>query len=434
MTPQSTFMIMAGVSEGKLEKLRTLLATMNRVIAHADPENKLIPFGQFDRLHFARFTIIEAKTADEVKAFGLTPRPWQPTLTFFGDFDGDRDSFLSELVEKAGSGIKKILSHCDGVPEAEYDLLKWLQGNNIKPEANYINWVGRTVKQVHEEAALHKSLSTYLQEIVDDVGRKNTLEIRQMLLSHVEMQKHTGKLTLTPPEATPFLWKVRNLMHMIGVPLVLLLLSPLFLLIAPFFIIRLRMLERSDPELFIRPSREHIKQLTVQEDWEVTNQYNVFGDIKPGPFRLWTFKTILFMLDYTARHIFNRGFLTRIKTIHFARWVLVDNNRRAFFVSNYDGSHESYMDDFINKVGWGLNIIFSHAVPYPTTNWLIKDGAYREQQFKYTQRLHQLPTEVWYKAYPDLSAADLARNSRIRQGVENRQASVEEIREWLRLI
>jgi hypothetical protein len=92
------------------------------------------------------------------------------------------------------------------------------------------------------------------------------------------------------------------------------------------------------------------------------------------------------------------------------------------------------MDDFINKVGWGLNIIFSHSVPYPTTNWLIKDGAYRELQFKYTQRLHQLPTEVWYKAYPDLSATDLARNSRIRQGVEVRQSSDAKIREWLRLI
>lgn len=92
------------------------------------------------------------------------------------------------------------------------------------------------------------------------------------------------------------------------------------------------------------------------------------------------------------------------------------------------------MDDFINKVGWGLNLIFSHAVPYPTTSWLVKQGAYREMQFKYTQRLHQLPTEVWYKAYPNLTATDLARNSLIRKGVEVRQESIAEIREWLSLI
>ena len=124
----------------------------------------------------------------------------------------------------------------------------------------------------------------------------------------------------------------------------------------------------------------------------------------------------------------------RIRTIHFARWVFMDNNRRVFFASNYDGSHESYMDDFINKVGWGLNIVFSCGASYPTTRWLIKEGAYREQQFKYTQRRHQLPSEVWYKAYPGLTAPDLARNTRIRKGVEIRQTNETEIREWLSLI
>jgi hypothetical protein len=81
-----------------------------------------------------------------------------------------------------------------------------------------------------------------------------------------------------------------------------------------------------------------------------------------------------------------------------------------------------------------LNITFSCAVGYPTTRWLIKDGAGREQQFKYTQRRHQLPSEVWYKAYPGLTAPDLSRNTRIRKGVEIRQANEAEIREWLSLI
>ena len=92
------------------------------------------------------------------------------------------------------------------------------------------------------------------------------------------------------------------------------------------------------------------------------------------------------------------------------------------------------MDDFINKAGWGINLVFFSGVGYPTTRWLIKEGAHREQQFKYTQRRHQLGTEVWYKAYPDLTATDLSHNSRIRKGVEIRQSCDAEIREWLRLI
>ena len=432
MTPQSTFMICATVRDGQLDNLRTLLGTMNKIVSHADPDNKLVPFGRFDRLHFARFTIIEAKTADDIKAFGVTPRPWQPTLAFLGDCDGDRDSFLAELAAQAAPGLEQIFAFCIGFPDANSNtLLQWMKSHNIEPATSYVNWMGRTVRQVHEEAELHRSLSAYLQQIVDEVGRENTRVLRQKLLSYVEMEKHAGRLTLTPPEPTPCTWEIRNLLHKIGIPLILLFLTPLFLVIAPFFFIRLRMLERSEPELFIRPKSEYIQALSALEDWDVSNQFNVFGDVKPGFFHLLTFKFLLLLTDYVARHIYNHGFLTRIRTIHFARWVFMDDNRRAFFASNYDGSHESYMDDFINKAGWGLNITFSNAVGYPTTTWLIKDGAQREQAFKYTQRRHQIPTEVWYKAYPDLTATDLARNSRIRQGLEIRQSSDAEIREWL---
>lgn len=434
MTPQSTFMITATVRVGQLKNLRALLASMNKVPGHADPGNSLIPFSRFDRLHFARFVIIEANTTHEIKEFGVRPRPWRPTLAFLGDIDGDTHTFLAELADHADSGLRKIFSHCEDFSEENQNLLGWMNEHNINPKANYVNWIGRTVKQIHEEAALHQSLSAYLQKIVDDVGRENIRTLRQKLLSYVEMEKYQGRLTLSPPEPTLTEWKVRNLLHKIGVPLTLLLLSPLLLVIAPFFALRLRMLERSDPELFIRPDYKHIEELSAQEDWDVSNQYSVFGDVKPGLFRLLTFKFILLLTDWFARHVYNRGFLTRIKTIHFARWVFMDNNHRVFFASNYDGSHESYMDDFINKVGWGLNLVFSNAVGYPTTKWIIKEGAQREHAFKYTQRRHQIPTEVWYKAYPGLTAVDLARNSRIRQGVEIRQSNDAEIREWLSLI
>ncbi len=434
MTPQSTFLISAVIGDGHLENLRNLLASMQGAAGRVDPENGLVPFGRFDRLHVARFVILEAKTADDIKAFGLAPYDWRPTLLFLGDIDGDRESFLAELVVRAGPGLEKIFSCCEGFSEDRCHLLGWLKEHNICPKANYINWIGRTVRQVHEENALHQSLSDHLQKIARDGGGENCRALRQKLLSHVELEKQAGRLILTAPARTPLGWKLSNLLHLIFVPLILLLLSPLFLAGAPFFAWRLRMLERSDQEIFIRPDRRHIHELSVEEDLEVSNQFNVFGDIKPGLFRLLTLKFLLVILDYSARHVYNRGFLTRIRTIHFARWVLMDNDRRIYFASNYDGSHESYMDDFINKVAWGLNLVFSNGVAYPTTRWLVKDGAEREQQYKYTLRRHQLPSAVWYKAYPDLTAYDLSRNSRIRQGVEIRQSSDEGVREWLSLI
>jgi hypothetical protein len=141
---------------------------------------------------------------------------------------------------------------------------------------------------------------------------------------------------------------------------------------------------------------------------------------------------LLFALDYFSRHVFNKGYLTRVQTIHFARWVYLDDKRRLLFASNYDGSLESYMDDFINKVAWGLNLVFSNGIGYPKTRWLIKGGAEHEQKFKNFLRRHQLYTDVWYKAYPDLTAVDLARNTRIRRGLEQDGfRDNRDIRTWL---
>lgn len=434
MTPQSAFMIIAPVREESLDILKQRLAGMNQASAFADPDNDLIPFGQFDRLHTARLVIIDAPMREEIRAFGVEPRPWQPSLAFMGDIDGELDSFFAELVERAGDGLQQLFQQCEGFAGAEADFALWLKNHNIKPAVNYVNTVGRTVKQIREEAALHDCLAERLKQLTESMDVSDTYQLRQQLLSHVEWERHHGRLTLSKEEATPFSWRLRKLLHLIGIPIVLLGLTPLFLLIAPWFILRLRQLETSDPELFVRPDRSYVLALAAQEDHDVTNQYNVFGDLKPGLFRRWTFLFTLMLIEYFARHVYSRGFLGRIRTIHFARWVVMDDQHRVFFASTYDGSHESYMDDFINKVGWGLNLSFSHGVGYPTTSWLIKQGANRELPFKYTQRRHQLGSEVWYKAYPGLTAVEMQRNSRIREGIDNRPETREAMREWLGLI
>jgi hypothetical protein len=90
------------------------------------------------------------------------------------------------------------------------------------------------------------------------------------------------------------------------------------------------------------------------------------------------------------------------------------------------------MDDFINKLGWGLNLMFSHGFGYPRTNWLVLDGASDEQRFKDANRRHQIATQVWYNAYPGLTALDLARNTRVRKGLQRRWMRKAAIRAWLR--
>jgi hypothetical protein len=133
------------------------------------------------------------------------------------------------------------------------------------------------------------------------------------------------RLTLTPAAATPIGWRIGNIIHLIGVPLVLLLLAPLLLIYAPIFALQLRRREKHDPEVIPRPEPSHVQALAEIEDHDVTNQFSALGSVKPGLFRRWTVTFLVWLLDYGARHIYHRGYLTRVNTIHFARWVFLDD-------------------------------------------------------------------------------------------------------------
>jgi len=429
MTPQSAFMIAAPVIAGREQALRDLLASMNTAPGQADPHNEVLPFGQFATLHVARFTLLEAMTNEDIREHGVTPREWHPMLVFLGDVDGKPSLFLAELCVRAGAGLRRILSHCQDFDPATGDLLGWLHGHSVPPTANYVNWRGRTVTQVYEERALADFVSRSLP--AGHAGLEPR-ELHERLREIVQEEVASLRLRLTPEEPTPADWWLANAAHLVGVAAIGLLLLPLLLVAAPAYLWWLRRLEKTDPENTRRPSREHLHELLSVEDLDITNHFNVFGQVKPGRFRRYTLRVLLLLLDYASRHVYHSGFLTRIQTIHFARWVLMDEGRRLYFASNYDGSADTYMDDFINKVAWGLNLVFSNGVGYPRTRFLIKGGAELEGRYKRTLRRNQLPSCSWYKAYPGLTAVDLARHHRIRQVLDKARPGERELRDWVR--
>src|SRR5450631_386239 len=433
MTPQSSFMVVAAIAPAREGDLRQLLASMNRAPGVVDPQNSLVPFGSFDRLHFARLLILDDPTTSDIKAYRVEPIRYPTYLAFLGDVDGDPEEFLADLVGRAGRGLETIFSHCADFSGGA-DLFRWLKDRNHPSDTSYVNWIGRTVVQVREECALREGLLTYIRANRTAIASMQGGEVLKALQKFTAGEVQAGRLTLTPPEPTPLIWKLKDLLHLICVPLALLVMAPFLLIYAPFFIWQLRRRETSDPEVIPRIDPAHAAQVAGLEDHDVTNQFSAFGSVKPGFFRRSTLIFFLWVIDYTTRHIYNRGRLARVSTIHFARWVFLDQKKRLFFASNYDGSLDSYMDDFINKVAFGLNLVFSNGIGYPSTNWLILDGAKDEQKFKYYIRRHQLPTEVWYNAHPGLTALDLERNSLIRAGLEKTSPSDSEIQQWLQLL
>ena len=435
---------------------------MNRtgIPGSADPANELVPFGKFDTLHFARFVILEDHTLDDLDPFGPEASfPNAPVyLAFFGDCDGSASMLLAEFANLAGAGLRKIFAFCEGF-DPNCDLLQWMRAHSVKPSATYVNCLGRTVRQIHEEAALHEALRSYLAQVLteeqrdsDQAQKRQRLEDapQKLRASLIRDVKENGP-KLTPHAPTPVGWNLCHVLsyHLAAVLAVILVLLPGvtlsfagafkvytldFLIIAAaltFFLVQLRRHDTEDPEILTPVTNAHLRALGEIDDYDVTNQYSVVGSLKPGVFAQWTTGVLWWALDVIPPLLYPCGNLGRIKTIHSARWVFLDNKRRALLASNYDGSDEAYMDDFVNKVFFGLNLAFSQAAQYPRTQFLLCEGAHREQEFKNTQTRHSLPTEVWYKAYPGLTLVDIARNTRIRRGLERQTMTEAEIRRWL---
>ena len=425
-------MVIAPLAAGREAGLRALLDTMNLNPGMADPVGAVLPFGAFSRLHFARLVLLDDALQADLQALGL-PRPRLPTcLAFMGDCDGSARTLLAELVQQAGDGLRRIFAHCEGF-QASGDLLAWMLAHDQPLAASYVNWVGRSVQQIRQESALQRALSAQVPRGSLASGAEAG-RIHQALRAFVETEIHAGHLTLTQPEPTPLGWQVARLLNLLAIPLAGLLLLPLLIVLLPLLIYQLRGREKRDPEICPRPQLDALQALQELEDYDVSNQYTALGAVKPGLFRRWLVTVLLVLIDYACRHVFTHGYLARVQTIHFARWAFLDDKTRVVFTSSYDGSHQGYMDDFINKVAWGLNLVFSNGIGWPRTRWLILGGARIEQRFKYYQRRHQIPTQVWYKAYPGLSLADLKRNQRIREGLERARMDDAQALAWLRLL
>ena len=422
MPYQRSLTIVAPVRAGAERDLDRILATMGDGVANGS----VIDFGALDGVHFARVLLVPAAGGESGAAASGTALP--ASLILLSDFDVSVDAHLEQLVESAGAGIDQIFGHCEGYPEGERagrDRLDYLRRHVVREGARYVNTSGRTVRQIRQESVLRDAIEAFL----DDPGRSwdglDPGEVRRAVREFVAQDPELA-WALEPAERPGLAARAREKAHLVAVPLLSLPLVPVLLVVAPFYAVLLRLHEQRDEAPRVKPDEERVRLLAALEDHVVQNPFTAIGQVKPSRFRRLTLVVVLFYLDYATRHFFNRRDLAGVKTIHFARWVFIDGKRRMFFASNYDGSLESYMDDFIDKVAWGLNLVFSNGVGYPRTRWLVHGGARDELAFKDYLRVHQVPTGVWYSAYDRLTALNIQQNERLRAGLSGGDA-----REWV---
>lgn len=196
----------------------------------------------------------------------------------------------------------------------------------------------------------------------------------------------------------------------------------------------LRRQERADTPRDREPEQERMGEILRREDHEGVMQNHLAGVsfLKPGLLRRVTLRLALWLIGEFEVRRSPPGFLGRIGTIHFARWLVLPKTDKLVFLSNYDGSWQSYLEDFIARLRQGLSSVWSNTLDFPKTEGLFEGGAGDSARFKRWARRQQVPTRFWYSRYRDLTVSRIRTNAEIRHGFASALTEIDAAR-WLTL-
>ncbi len=175
--------------------------------------------------------------------------------------------------------------------------------------------------------------------------------------------------------------------------------------------------EKSDWISARAPDHATLREIVARENVYAHNHMVSLTQLKPGWLRSLTVRLVFWAIGTLGPLLYAPGYLGTIGTIHFARWVTIPGTRDFIFFSNYGGSWEAYLEDFITLSSTGLTGVWSNTVGFPRTNNLVQGGATDGERFKRYARQSMLPTRFWYSAYPELVTDMIRTNAAIRRGL-----------------
>ncbi|MEL7278284.1 MAG: hypothetical protein AAGK98_17565 [Pseudomonadota bacterium] len=177
-------------------------------------------------------------------------------------------------------------------------------------------------------------------------------------------------------------------------------------------------MERREVEDLDHPTLEQMGMVDGQENVPgvLQNHITAVNQLKPHPLRRLALGLGLGVIAAEVRHWFRPGFVLTIGTIRHAKWFRVPGTDQLVFQASYDGSWESYLEDFSNKAFEGQNAIWSNCEGFPATKGLIGAGAHDSDRFKRWVRSRQIRVPFWYSRYDGMTNMEMRRNALIRDG------------------
>ena len=362
------------------------------------PDCVHIHFGDSHSIHFARLVILD----DPDSGLG------RQRLLFATDYDGSLESHLGEILEIT-TDPDAVFGKCVGYKGKE-SFEAFIRAHSLEPGAYYIAFRDETMESIRGTIRVRQRLEAML-----DAG-----EPVRAPAGHGVLKTLAGALAKIADYA------VRGVLVLADVAMMLLRFGPANTLRAGkkvaatldrLWYVRIfnRLTFNSfpglehpyseiDPEICYpctpqAPGDEVASagdegpiQAQTKEDVITQNQLTLVTVIDPAQLKY--AGAVLAVINLFARRLAPSGSLAGISTIHFVRWLIIDDGKRLLMLSNYDGSWEAYIGEFAEMILSGLDAIWGSALGYPS------GGAQDLPAFKRFLRCHQTQSEVFYSAYP----------------------------------
>ena len=342
-------------------------------------ERPHIDFLRCPRTHFARFAILN----DPDRGTGCT------RLLFASVYDGDLDGHLAELVA-ATSDMAAIWGSCEGYDGAA-GFGSFVRQYALEPVGFYIAFRDETVASIQRALGGDRRSrpSSFVSRLVAGCRRLiRALPIALDLVRAVarfgfaSVYRNTSKIVASLDRIT--LFRVFNRLTGNRLP-------PRR---SPHSSV---LLDNCAPLAPLVPGDElpfvpAAPPPALREDLVAQNELTLVTVVRPGAAD--RVRAVLAAIDSYAKRLAPPGSLIGVSTIHFVRWLLIDDARRLVLLSDYDNSWESYIDEFAELILSGLDAIWETSYGYPP------DGARDVPALKRFLRAHQVRADVFYSAYP----------------------------------
>jgi len=421
-------------------------------------------------IHFASINVFEA--SDGIHGH----------LVFEFSGDGAADDLLEKIDQRLSPNLDPVFAAA--VDRGSQPLLAYLKSHVVpvgqswfgNPGVNFTGTPGFSVKRIHRERDLAAHITQSLPLPQPHASALSQLEaVRRMLRKQPEWEwaleaeaiAQGGTLATLPltfaailpvagrlvlPFARTFLWPL-------AIPPVLAFILVLWLhglswdsawlaacwalkvaiatvllagigALAAYILFR----RREDREVPIDrpPAPGAVAAIMDRENHAAQNLLAAVSIMKTGRLRRFTVTFAFWLIAQFVGRFYRAGFLGSLGTIHFARWCMVPKTGDLLFLSNYGGSWESYLEDFITRAHTGLTGVWSNTVGFPKASNLFLEGATDGERFKRWARRQQVPTAFWFSAYRDLTTTNIRTNAAIRQGLAVTMTE-DEAQSWLSL-